>query len=218
MRCEKCNVEVVCKTNVCPLCHSELKVEDFPAAYASQKKRRGRRQIPFSQWYLSIATISVVVVAIVSFALSLRSFWTLLTLGLSLYFYFCIITTVLSYKHLNMKIFGQTAALTVLGILLDNILSVRIYVFEIILPIIFLIAILTVTINIIVNINNARSYLVSFFLIVVLGVVPLVVVIHKGELLWPSLTVASISLAILCILVITARKKIAEELTRIFHR
>ena len=39
MRCEKCNVEIVCKTRVCPLCHERL-YKDLSAINQIKKMER----------------------------------------------------------------------------------------------------------------------------------------------------------------------------------
>lgn len=219
MHCDKCNVEITCKTDVCPLCHSPvLQDKDLTNAYAPRRNKIGRRDIPFSKWYFSVAALIVVIVAILNLVFARSAYWTLLVAGILLYLYYCIRITALSYRHLNMKIFGQTVALTALGVLLETTINAKTYVFEVILPLVFLIAIITVTINILMNIDNARSFLVSYLLVAILGVIPLIVVFIKNELFWPSFSVAIISLITLIILTIVARKKIAEEFKRIFHR
>ncbi|NCA67515.1 MAG: hypothetical protein EOM87_05570 [Clostridia bacterium] len=219
MRCEKCNVEILCKAEVCPLCHLPVSGGvNLEAAFPARAPKRGLRQIPFTKLYALIAFSLIVFAIILNLIFARGSYYWIIVAGGLMYLYFCIRSTVLSYKHFNMKIFGQTAALTIMGIILESVFKVELYIFSIVLPLIYLIAIIVVFINIMSNINNARSYLVSFLLIAILGIIPFIAVLVEKITLWPSLIVAITSAITLILLSIIARKKLADEFTRIFHR
>lgn len=219
MRCDSCGVNINCKTDICPLCHKPLSGDNsFEEAFPKRCKRRALREIPFTKLYCIIAFTLTVIAAILNNIFASGNQYWIITAGALIYLYYCIRITFLSYRHFNMKIFGQTAALTGLGIVLHRFININLYIYEIVLPVIYIIAIVVVFINILMNINNARSYLVSFMLIAVLGVIPLLYALIKQIYFWPAILVSIASCLTLMLLVIIARKKIAEEFTRIFHR
>jgi len=219
MACERCGIKIVCKTDVCPLCHAQISgKENVALAFPKEKKRRPMRDIPFTKLYFFIALAILLITGILTITLPLNGAYWIITAGALIYLYYCIRITVLSFRHFNMKIFGQTAALTALGIVLEGATGVNLHIFEAVLPIIYIIAILVVFINIMLNINNARIYLVSFMFIAILGIVPLIAYFFKRFIFWPSITVAIVSAITLILLLIIARKKLTEEFNRIFHR
>jgi hypothetical protein len=219
MRCEKCGIEIVCKTDICPLCHEKVQGgELLPEAFPNRQKRRPLREIPFTKLYIIIGFALILLSVIMKFALSLSNVYWIVTAGALIYLYYCIRITVLSFRHFNMKIFGQTAALTALGIVLESVIETDVHIFEVVLPIIYIIAIIVVFVNIMLNINNARSYLVSFMFIAILGIIPIIAFMFEHFVFWPSIVVASVSAVTLILLVILSREKLSEEFTRIFHR
>ncbi len=219
MRCDYCNVEIVCKTEICPLCRGKVSGgEILDEAFPTSPRRKGLREIPFTKLYAVISMALIVLAAILNIIFARGSYYWLIAAGGLAYLYYCIRITALSYRHFNMKIFGQTAALTALGIVLQSALGINLYICEIVLPLVYVIAIIVVFVNILVNINNARSFLVSFMFIALLGVVPVAATTVKKIIFWPSIAVAAVSAITLVLLLIIARKRLADEFSRILHR
>lgn len=226
MRCEKCNVEIICKTKECPLCHDRLdtsfeakkEIKKLERAYAIRPLNRPLTTTPFNLLYLIIA-INIMIISIATNAiLTPNIYWSLIVLGFIFYLYFFIRYTILSYSNFNSKIFGQAIALMAISLLIQQVYSTNLWVYEYIFPIIVFVSTVTIGTFIIINIESAKRYIVSLFILAVVGLMPLAIIIYLGDdIIWPSIVVAITSGSIILTTAIVARKTMWQEIKRIFH-
>lgn len=226
MYCDNCKVEVVCKTNQCPLCHKKLdttkeadqQIKTMERAFPKRPLNRPLATTPFNKIYL-ILSLNIGLISIISNAiLTPKFYWSLLVIGALFYVYFFIRYTVLSYGHLHRKIFGQTIALIAIGVLIQQVFKSYLWIYEYVLPAIVFISITIIGIYITINIETARKYIFSMFLLAIIGLVPLFIVLFLGDyILWPSIIVALTCGSIILTIIIQARKLLWAEIKRIFH-
>ena len=110
MRCKNCNVEIACKSSVCPLCHKPLASDGevpFPTP-ATKKILMGK----FSLAYLVIAVIANIVCITLNFVLTPKILWCVPVLVLFIYVYYFVSVTVLAKRGFHKRILGQALILT----------------------------------------------------------------------------------------------------------
>lgn len=226
MRCEKCNVEIICKTNKCPLCQERLdtsaaaikEIRQKERAYPIRPLHRPLTTTPFNLLYLVIS-INIMIICIATNAiLTPNIYWSVVVLGIIFYLYFFIRYTILSYSHFNSKIFSQAIALMAISLLVQQVYSEHLWIYEYIFPLIVFVSTITIGSFIIINIESAKRYIVSLFILAIIGLTPLMIVIFiDDDIIWPSVVVAITSGSIILTTIISARKILWQEVKRIFH-
>ncbi|HHU43955.1 MAG: DUF6320 domain-containing protein [Bacillota bacterium] len=226
MRCEKCNVEIVCKTRVCPLCHERL-YKDLSAINQIKKMERAFPQRPcnrpyatsyFNKVYLVMAINILLISIVANIIITPDVYWSLIVAGLLLYFYFFIRYTILRYSHFNSKVVGQAAFLYAIFILIQQVLDMNLWIYEFALPAIILVSTIAIAIYLLVNIGTAKNYLFSLFILAVLGILPIFIVLFTDAYyIWPSIVAAITSASILLTTIIAGRKTLLAEFKRKFH-
>lgn len=227
MYCDNCKVQIVCKTNECPLCHKKLdtteearqKIREMQRAFPKRPLHRPLAVTPLNKIYfifsINIALISIIANAI----LTPRLYWSVLVIGLLFYVYFFVRYTILDYSQFHRKLFGQTIALIAIFILVQQVFKSYFWIYEYVLPAIVFISITIIGIYSLINIETARKYIFSLFLLAIIGMAPLLIVIFLGDgITWPSIIVALTSGSIMLTLIVQARKTLWKEIKRIFHQ
>lgn len=147
-----------------------------------------------------------------------KVYWSLIVLAFLFYLYYFIRYTIMSYRHFNTKVFAQAVALTAIMILVQQVLEKNLWVYEYILPGIVFVSTVMIGAYILINLENARQYIFSLFLVGILGLLPiLIVVLTHRQVVWPSIVVAATSGSIILTTIILAHKIIWAEIKRIFH-
>lgn len=226
MRCEKCDIEISGKTSVCPLCHDRLDtseqakidIQKTERAFPERSKNRPKATTPFNKLYF-IIFFNIMVISITTNAIvTPKVYWTLIVLAFLFYLYFFIRYTIMSYRHFNTKIFTQAVALTVILITIQQVMGKNLWIYEYILPAIVFVSTVMIGAYILINIENARQYIFSLFLVAILGLLPImIVVITQRPIIWPSIVVAATSGSIILTTIIIAHKMLWKEFKRIFH-
>ncbi|MFW5779874.1 MAG: DUF6320 domain-containing protein [Bacillota bacterium] len=223
MRCEKCRVEVKCKTRVCPLCHkpiaaSENQIKKTEREYPLRPCNRPLITSKFNKVYLIIALNIFIISVVANIIISPHIYWSLIVIGLIFYFYFFIRYTILRYSHFNSKVVGQAAFLYAISILIQQVYKTDLWIYEFVLPSIILISITAIGIYLLINIGTAKNYLFSLFILAVLGILPLFIVMFSDAFyIWPSILVAITSASVMLTTIIAGRKLLLAEFKRKFH-
>jgi len=226
MICKHCNVDIKCKTHQCPLCHNPLDTDEQNLleykksirAFPKRKRKRPPNSAKFDLMYFFIALGLSLVSFIVNLIVSPRLLWSLVVIASLFYLYFLVRNTILSPKKICGKIIGQALVLTLLIIAIEIMLQGRFNLYAYVLPAVYLVSQAIVGIFIAASRKNNIRYLVPLMTMGVLGIIPFIIAINEGiEVLWPSLSVGAISVAIILITVILEYKAIGQELKRIFH-
>jgi|AGTN01.2.fsa_nt_gi hypothetical protein len=226
MKCSHCNVEINFRTPVCPLCHSPFSRENgsldamkkLPRAFPKLGRPPVLGTTMFEKVYfftaLSIALITLV--AEFSVYMKVRWFW-IVSAGL-VYVYFLIRGTIQDTKYFSQKVLAQAVFLSIIGFTLQNVLERPFYVFEYILPTIYLISMIMIGIYILANLKNQRKHLIHLLSVALLAFMPFAVVLGGSSPNW-ILTVITASLGglIIIITIIGSMRNIVSEFRRLFH-
>ncbi|MDD4316434.1 MAG: DUF6320 domain-containing protein [Clostridia bacterium] len=226
MRCQKCNVEINCKTLECPLCHERLdttedakkEIQRTERAFPERSKNRPKATTPLNKLYLIISFNIMLISITTNIIVTPKVYWSLIVLGFLLYLYFFLRYTIMSYRHFNSKIFTQAVALIAVFILIQQVMGKNLWIYEYILPAIVFLSMVTIGAYILINIENARKYIFSLFLVAMLGLLPLLIVVFtRQHVVWPAIVVAATSGSIILTAIILAHKILWGEFKRIFH-
>ncbi len=227
MYCDDCGVKIGCKTTECPLCHKKLdttpqlqqKIKEMPRAFPKRPLHRPLAVTPLNKVYF-ILSINIGLISIIANAiLTPTLYWSVLVIGLLFYIYFFVRYTILDYSQFHRKIFSQTIALIGIFILVQQIFKSYFWIYEYVLPALVFISITIIGIYSLANLETARKYIVSLFMLAIVGMAPLLIVLFLGDgITWPSIIVALTSGSIMLTLIVQARKTLWAEIKRIFHQ
>ncbi len=225
--CDNCKVDIICKTDVCPLCHKRLDINDeekqkirtMERAFPKRALQRALVETPLNKIYL-ILSLNIALISIVAnVILTPKLYWSAIVVSLLFYIYFFVRYTILDYGQFHRKLFGQTLALIAIFILVQQVFKSYLWIYEYALPAIVFVSITIIGIYSLVNIKVARKYIFSLFALAVIGLAPLFIVLFLGDgITWPSVIVALTSGSIILTLIIQARKVLWAEIKRIFHQ
>jgi hypothetical protein len=226
MICKHCNVDIKCKTLVCPLCHNPLGTDEQTVleykmstrAFPVRKRKRPRNSTKFDLIYFYIAIGLSVASLIANLILTPKILWSFVVVASLIYFYFLVRNTILSPQRICGKVMGQALVLTVLIVAVEIMLSGRFNLYAYALPAVYLVSQGIVGIYILANRKKSTRYLVPLMTMGILGIIPYIIAVFKKlEVLWPSLSVGALSATIILLTVIVEHKAIGQELKRIFH-
>ena len=226
MICNKCNVDIKCKTEICPLCQSRLgddeetinEYKKTKRAFPKRKKKRPPNSSKFDMLYFYLAVGLSIVSFTVNLIVSPSILWSLVVIASLIYLYFLVRNTIMAPKKFCGKILGQATVLTVVIIAVEIMLGGKVNLYAYALPIVFLVSQSIVGIFIISNRSKSTRYLVPLLTMGILGVIPFIVaLINNLKTIWPSLAVGAISIVIISITIILEHKSLGQELKRIFH-
>lgn len=230
MRCSHCNITIGGRTPVCPLCHAPFSRENgslsealrLPRAFAKRSKSPFLGTLLFDKVYmivaLNIALISFVTEFIV---LGFPKFSWVILAGL-FYLYFLIRSTLQDTNYFSQKVLGQAILLSILSIALQGIIPAPFFVYEYILPSIYMVSMVMIAIYILVRLKSPRKYLFHLISVALLAFLPFAVVFSERALEHtPNYIMAVITAVFGGVIILTtvslSAKKIVSEIKRIFH-
>lgn len=216
MRCKNCNVEVACKSTVCPLCHAPLVSEGevpFPTP-AVKRIILGK----FSLAYIVLAVIVNVICITLNFIFTPTKLWFVAVLVSFIYVYYFINVTVAAKRGFHKRILGQALVLTAIFAVIKLAVGGNHWIFISWLPAIYLASDALMLIFIFKKRNEASKYIATLLLLCVFGVIPCVsAYVFDLSVKLPSIIATCVSAAIFLITVIVCRKTVADELKKVFH-
>ena len=163
MRCKNCNVEIACKSSVCPLCHKPLASDGevpFPTP-ATKKILMGK----FSLAYLVIAVIANIVCITLNFVLTPKVLWCVPVLVSFIYVYYFVSVTVLAKRGFHKRILGQALILTAIFAAIKLAIGGNHWIFISWLPAVYLVSDLLMLIFIFKKKNEASKYIATLLLL-----------------------------------------------------
>lgn len=216
MRCKNCNVEIACKSSVCPLCHKPL-VSDgevpFPTP-ATKKILMGK----FSLAYLVIAVIANIVCITLNFVLTPKVLWCVPVLVSFIYVFYFVSVTVLAKRGFHKRILGQALILTAVFAAIKLAIGGNHWIFISWLPAVYLVSDLLMLIFIFKKKNEASKYIATLLLLCIFGAIPCIsAYVFDLSVKLPSIIATSVSAAIFIICLIVCRKTIIHELKKVFN-
>jgi len=226
MKCPHCKIEVACRATVCPLCHAPFcndegaldAAKKLPRAFPPKGRSPFLATSTFDKIYLGI-TINLAVLAVM-LELFIRGSAkaSFLIAGAMFYVYFSIRFTIQHTGYFSQKVTAQTLALTLVILLARNLLPRPVFVFEFLLPSLYIIAMLTISVFILIKYKYPQHYLLSLLLIAVLGLTPMLILAATGSCYYQLSVFTAVSAGVVIFaLLLFAHKKIKREFVRLFH-
>ncbi|MDR0751231.1 MAG: DUF6320 domain-containing protein [Christensenellaceae bacterium] len=227
MICPKCGIEIGCRAVKCPLCHAQLSdIENsnvellrLPRYFSPLNKAPAFATALFDRIYLAIAA-SIAITMFITFIVlkSFRFFWV--TLAGLVYLYFLIRYTIRGTNHLTQKVVFQTLLLTAISFTLPPAFTSPLFIYEYILPAIYLASIILLGIFTLSHWKMMSRHLINLVFVAFLGIFPFIINIlsdSKAPNLIFSIVTGTLAVSIILISLISSSKKIVSQLKRIFH-
>ncbi|MDE6614348.1 MAG: hypothetical protein K2K24_02450 [Clostridia bacterium] len=238
MRCKYCNVEIGCKSKICPLCHEKLHIDskvdlpldandELPNAYPPKKREKvpvKKRLLSPASLYLSIALALFILCVAINLRLTPNIYWFAFVGAVLVYGFILIKHTVLSNNSIGIKIFWQAVAIFVILIALNYLVKDQIvnyitnWVWNWGLPAIFIVSTLVVGIYTSVAFHKWHSVIIDALAVSALGFIPIILyacgVVDKPVL---SIICACLSSIGIIFCAILGRKTLISEFKKKFH-
>lgn len=228
MRCKHCNVEIDCKTKICPLCHEKLDEidESLPQIYPIRAQGAAHKKKLSGYWiYALVCTIIFIpcLAANLIVTPSIQWFWIVGILGI--YGYVLIYNTIMSSHSIASKVLIQSAfavgfIFAIYGVFknLDPAISQNVWLFDYALPCVIAISLITMTTFAMVFSRKNPSLLLDCIMFCLTGFLPIILfaakVVVNPELAYFCAVLCSV--AILACLII-GRKSVWLEFKKKFH-
>ncbi len=216
MRCEKCNVEIGCKADVCPLCHTPLK-SDGEVAFPTPATKRiiiGK----FKLAYLIFAVIVNVITITLNFVLDPRRLWCFPVLISFIYVYFFISVTFVAKRGLHKQILGQTLMLTVVFAVIKLAVGGNHWIFISWLPAVYIVSDVLMLIFVFKKKQESSKYIATLLLLCLLGGIPCACAyVFDLSVKIPCIVATAFSGLIFIATICTHFTMIKQELKKVFH-
>ncbi|MFA5448896.1 MAG: DUF6320 domain-containing protein [Clostridia bacterium] len=230
MRCSHCNISIGCRTPVCPLCHAPFSRENgslatairLPRAFPARSKSPLFGTLLFDKIYAIVAlNITLIAFAAELIILGYPKISWVVVAGL-FYLYFLIRSTLQDTKYFSQKVLGQAIFLSVLAIALQEVISAPFFIYEYILPSIYMVSMVMIAIYILIRLKSPRKYLFHLISVALLAFLPFAVVLaeradgHSANYIMAVVTAVFGAVIILTTVSLSAQR-IVSEIKRIFH-
>lgn len=216
MRCEKCNVEIGCKADVCPLCHTPVKSDGEVAFPTPATKRIIIEKLKFA--YIIVAIIVNIITVTLNFVLDRNTLWCFPVLISFIYVYYFISVTVVAKRGLHKRILGQTLMLTVVFAVIKLAIGGNHWIFITWLPAVYIISDIIMLIFVFKKKQESSKYIATLLLLCLFGAIPCIsAYAFKLSVKIPSIVATSFSALIFVVTLCTHFKMIKQELKKVFH-
>lgn len=229
MRCKFCNVEVDCKTHICPLCHELITPEEGdenltpafpPKTEKSERKRHTHFTLP--NIYLAVSFVIFIICLAVNLGLHQPTKWFLMVGAVLLYGFLTMRNTVMSNNSAWIKAFWQIVMISLIlwlaQVVFDEVITVKFWLLDIALPIIIMLSVLTLGIISCAVVRKNKALLYDTLFLSLMGFVPIILyafgLVHG--VLFSAICAGFCAIVIVCV-IIFARKEILEEMERRLH-
>ena len=229
MRCKFCNVEVDCKTHICPLCHEliapEAQDETLTPAFPPKTRKSERRKhthFTLTNIYLATAVIIFLVCLAVNLGLKQHPNWFLMVGAVLLYGFLTIRNTVMSNNSAWIKAFWQIVMVVLIlwlaQVIFDDVMTDTYWLLDLALPLIIMISVLTLGIISCAVVRRNKALLYDTLFLSLIGFVPIILyavgLVQKALV---SAICAGLCAAVIACVLIFARKEFLEEMERRLH-
>ncbi|MDL2234511.1 DUF6320 domain-containing protein [Ruminococcaceae bacterium OttesenSCG-928-L11] len=222
-RCEQCGVKVDNPIEYCPLCHAMLVREDTkPEApsYPNSAAQAEKYNIIFRiLLFLSITVGSVcLTINLLTYRTHDTILWSILVIAGILYMWAAIGTAIRRHAKLGYNIMVQVVSLSAMLWITDYFAGDNGWAVNYVIPALFVIAMLSITIIIIVKRVDLNSFILYFLLIALLGFIPIILwTVGISTVRWPAVVSALYSAISLVSIFIFADNATKMELKKRFH-
>lgn len=229
MRCKFCNVEVDCKTHICPLCHEKLETDEndekllpaFPPK-TIKTERKKHTHFTLTNVYLAASTIIFLVCIAVNFGLHQPTKWCWMVGAILLYGFLTMRNTVLSSSSAWIKAFWQIVMISLIlwlaQVVFDNIMTDTYWLLDLALPIIIMLSVLTLGIISCALVRRNKALLYDTLFLSLIGFLPIIFyAVGLVQKVLASAICAGFCTAVIACVVIFARKELFDEMERRLH-
>lgn len=220
-QCKKCNLEILDKTAVCPLCKSVLEETKEPGGEAvgyPNVKKTVKRLNFIVRLYSFLAIVTETALVIINYLTYQGLWWSAIT-GISiLYFYITLKYSIQKNAGYRSVIWIQVIGAVLLVIAVDNIVGYQGWSVNYALPGAVLLLDVTIMVLMLVNMVNWQSYLLMQICTVLVSAAG-IVMWYFGIITRPllSLIAAAVSACLLLATIIFGDRRAKAELKRRFH-
>lgn len=219
-RCEKCGVRVDNPVERCPLCYSGLTradLEQEELSYPDLTEQAVKYNIIWR--ILLFLSITICSVCFTVNWLTFREYWwSLLVIANILYMWIAIGTAVRRRFKLGYNVLVQVVSLAALMVVVDYFIGDNGWALNYVVPLLFVTAMLSITIIIIVRRVDMGAFILYFLLIALLGFIPIILkLVGVITVLWPALVSALYSAISLVSIFIFADNATKIELKKRFR-
>ena len=226
MKCPHCQIEIACKTTLCPLCHVPFsnaegdldQAQKLPRAYPQKGRAPLFSTTMFDKVYLGIAAYLAVFALVIEYIVTTNLMWSFIVIAALLYIYISIRFTIQNFGYFSQKVVVQTIMLSAIAILGRNLFPRPLLVYEYVLPLLYMLSMIIISIFVVIKHKHPQKYLLNLLSIALLGMMPLVILGFTGsnfKLL--SILTACLGGIIIAATLIFSSKRIKQELIRLFH-
>lgn len=226
MKCPHCNVEIACRTKVCPLCHVPFNnvegkldaAQKLPRAFPQKGRAPLFSTTVFDKVYFGITLCLAIMALSVEYIITNRIGGSSLVIAALVYVYLSIRFTIQNYGYFSQKVMAQTIMLTFVAIIGRGVLPKPVLIYEYLLPILYMVSMLIICVYIVIKHKYPQKYLLNLISIALLGMLPMLVLIFTDssyKLL--AILAAALGGLIIALTLALSSKKIKQELIRLFH-
>ena len=228
-KCNKCNIEILDNSIVCPLCNSVLETtskieEDEMGKYEScsvmyPNVSEKHKKINFIlKLIVFISIIVELLLLLINYLIYKKVWWSLICGAALIFICFTIVHAVQRNTGIRMKLFVQMIATMVLIVILDHIIGYTGWSFNYGIPSIILVLDVIVLVFMIVDNSNWQSYIMLQLMLCIAGLA-IVVLVLTDVVTRPLLSIitAAITGLILIGIVLFGDKKATNELFKRFR-
>lgn len=218
--CDACKVTIDSKTDRCPLCYSELKRIAGPEnklAYPDIINDQNRYNL-FLRILLFLSIISVAVCVTVDYFTVSKYPWSIVVVAGVAFVWISVGTAVRKHKKIGFNLMMQEISISLLMILLGHIFGFAYFVYNYILPAIFVSVIISFNVLAIIKYRDINNIILYDLIVSLIGLVPIILYFTGVmELAWPmAISVLSSILSIVGMFIF-AGKATKTELEKRFH-
>lgn len=169
---------------------------------------------------LLISILIAIICSIINICTNTNYLWCLIVLAGILYSWVTVLYSIKRNINIASSVMIQFIAISVLTIWIDYILGYKGWAINLAIPIIIMVANITILVLVFVSIHRYYNYAIYHFIIFIASMVPLLLYLFgNGIILWPIFTIISSSIAVFTFILslILCGRSMIEELDRRLH-
>lgn len=238
MRCKYCNIEIACKSKICPLCHEKIHLNenvDLPVEETQELKNvyppKKREKVPVKKRllsptsiYLSVALAIFVICLVINLRITPTIYWFACVGAVLVYGLILTKHTILSNNSIGIKIFWQAMAVFAILLALNYIIKDQIsdyvphWIWDFGLPIILTVSTTVAGIYTSIAFHKWHSVILDALAVSSLGFIPIILygcgVVHNPI---TSIICACLSSVAIILCSILGRRTLISEFKKKFH-
>jgi hypothetical protein len=222
--CEKCKVSISTKTNICPLCHNRIKIDEKAKItyldYEPLKDKYTKTAIIIS----SIAPFLIVASLVLNLFVFKSSYWSVIAIAGIIYFWLLGLLTFNKRINMPVKLIAHVITISLILIIINIFASKELVIKNITWAISYAIPLVIFTFTAFINFimfttkQRLKDFLLYQLVLCLLGFIPLIILMWGiAKPLYPSILTAFYSYSTILYLIVYSKNIIKEEFKKRFH-